>query len=80
MDTRATVLGHIQRGGSPTATDRVYATMFGAKAVDLLLEGKTNRVVGLKGSEFVDYDLAEALAMKKEMDPWMIELGRRLVR
>lgn len=80
MDTRATVLGHIQRGGSPTAMDRVYATMFGAKAVDLLLEGKSNRVVGLKGSEFVDYDLAEALAMKKHVDPWMIELGRRLVR
>ncbi len=80
METRATVLGHIQRGGSPTATDRVYASMFGAKAVDLLLEGKTNRVIGMKGGHFVDYDIAEALQMTKEADPWMIELGRRLVR
>ena len=80
METRATVLGHIQRGGSPTATDRVYASMFGAKAVDLLLEGKTNRVIGMQGGHFVDYDIAEALQMTKEADPWMIELGRRLVR
>ncbi len=80
MDTRATVLGHIQRGGSPTARDRVYATMFGAKAVDLLLEGKSNRVVGMKAGKFADYDMAEALAMTKSMDPWMIELGRRMVR
>lgn len=80
METRATVLGHIQRGGTPTATDRVYATMFGAKAVDMLLEGKSNRVIGLKGSQFVDYDIAEALKMTKVADPWMLELGRRLVR
>ena len=80
METRATVLGHIQRGGSPTATDRVYASMFGAKAVDLLLEGKTNRVIGMQGGHFVDYDIAEALQMTKKADPWMIELGRRLVR
>lgn len=80
MDTRATVLGHIQRGGSPTAMDRVYGSLFGAKAVDLLMEGKSNRVVGLKGNEFVDYDIADALVMKKEIDPWMVELGRRLVR
>ena len=54
--------------------------MFGAKAVDLLLEGKTNRVIGMQGGHFVDYDIAEALQMTKEADPWMIELGRRLVR
>ena len=52
METRATVLGHIQRGGSPTATDRVYASMFGAKAVDLLLEGKTNRGYRYEGRSF----------------------------
>jgi len=80
METRATVLGHIQRGGGPSATDRVYASMFGAKAVDLLLEGKSNRVIGMKGGQFVDYDIAEALKMTKAADPWMIELGRRLVR
>ena len=54
--------------------------MFGAKAVDLLLEGKSNRVVGMKAGKFADYDMAEALAMTKSMDPWMIELGRRMVR
>lgn len=80
METRATVLGHIQRGGMPTAADRVYASMFGGKAVDLLLEGKSNRVIGMKGGQFVDYDIEEALKMKKGADPWMIDLGRRLVR
>ena len=46
IETRATILGHMQRGGSPTAKDRVYASMMGAYAVDLLCAGKTNRVVG----------------------------------
>jgi 6-phosphofructokinase 1 len=57
METRATILGHMQRGGSPTCKDRVYASIMGAKAVDLLLEGKTNRVVGYQHGEFVDYDI-----------------------
>ena len=63
METRATILGHMQRGGSPTCKDRVYASIMGAKAVDLLLEGKTNRVVGYQHGEFVDYDINEALQM-----------------
>ena len=53
VETRATILGHMQRGGSPTCKVRVYASTMGAKAVDLLLEGKTNRVVGYRGSKNV---------------------------
>ena len=55
IETRATILGHIQRGGSPTCKDRYYASIMGAYAVDLLIEGKSNRVVGYKNGEFVDY-------------------------
>ena len=64
VETRATILGHMQRGGSPTCKDRVYASTMGAKAVDLLLEGKTNRVVGYRHGEFVDFDIDEALDRK----------------
>ncbi|MBQ8894107.1 MAG: 6-phosphofructokinase [Clostridia bacterium] len=64
--TRATILGHVQRGGSPTARDRVLASRFGAYAVDLLAAGKSNRVVGVRNDKLVDYDIQEALAMKKE--------------
>ena len=58
IETRATILGHMQRGGSPTAKDRVYASTMGALAVDLLCEGKTNRVVGYRHGAFVDFDLS----------------------
>ena len=61
IETRATILGHMQRGGSPSCKDRVYASMMGSMAVDLLAEGKTNRVVAYKNGEFVDYDIDEAL-------------------
>ena len=64
--TRATILGHVQRGGSPTARDRVLASQFGNLAVELLAAGKSNRVVGMRNDALVDYDLHEALAMKKE--------------
>lgn len=66
IETRATILGHMQRGGSPTCKDRVYASIMGSMAVDLLCQGKTNRVVGYKNGEYVDYDIEEALAMKKQ--------------
>ncbi len=69
METRATILGHMQRGGSPTCKDRVYASIMGAKSVDLLLEGKSNRVVGYLNGEYVDFDINEALSMKKELPP-----------
>ena len=61
METRATILGYMQRGGSPTATDRFYASVMGAYAVDVLLQGKTNRVVGYRKGEFIDFDIEEAL-------------------
>ena len=67
IETRATILGHMQRGGSPTCKDRVYASVMGAKAVELLMEGKSNRVVGYRHGEFIDFDINEALSMKKEI-------------
>ena len=79
VETRATILGHMQRGGSPTCKDRVYATTMGAMAVDLLCEGKSNRVIGHKGGKFVDFDIDEALAMKKDVDEYMYEISKTLV-
>ena len=78
IETRATILGHMQRGGSPTCKDRVYASIMGAKAVDLLLEGKTNRVVGYRHGDFVDYDIDEALAMTKEIPEYQYEISKNL--
>ena len=71
IETRATILGHMQRGGSPTCKDRVYASMMGALAVDLLVAGKRSRVVGYRHGEFVDFDINEALAMQKNVDSYM---------
>ena len=79
IETRATILGHMQRGGSPTCKDRVYATTMGAMAVDLLCEGKSNRVVAHKDGKFVDYDIDEALAMKKSVDEYMYQISQSLV-
>ena len=66
IESRATILGHVQRGGSPTVQDRVAASQLGYYAVDLLSKGIGNRVVGLQHNEVVDYDIQEALKMKKE--------------
>ena len=68
LDTRVTILGHVQRGGAPTLRDRVAATYMGYEAVSLLAEGKTCRVIGMKGDEYVNYDINEALQMKKGLD------------
>ena len=68
LDTRVTVLGHVQRGGSPTSRDRMVATYMGYEAVKLLAEGKTCRVVAMKGDDIVDYDITEALSMSKGLD------------
>lgn len=68
IDSRATILGHVQRGGNPTLKDRVNATRMGYYAVKLLEEGKTNRVVALQQGNLVDYDIQEALKMKKPLD------------
>ncbi|MBR1649645.1 MAG: 6-phosphofructokinase [Lachnospiraceae bacterium] len=75
IETRATILGYMQRGGSPTAIDRYYASIMGAKAVDILIAGKTNRVVGHQHGEFVDFDIEEALNMKKDIDPYEFEIA-----
>ncbi len=65
IESRATILGHVQRGGSPTVRDRVVATEMGYHAVELLNQGIGNRIVGLKGGKVYDIDLQEGLAMKK---------------
>jgi len=80
IETRATILGHLQRSGSPTAKDRVYASIMGAYAVKALISGKSNRVVAYKHGEFVDYDIDEALSMKKELDPFQLEVSRVMAR
>lgn len=67
-DVKFTTLGHVQRGGTPTMFDRMLAAKFGVKAIELLLEGKTNRVVGCKGKEIFDLDITEALSQKKSFD------------
>ena len=76
METRATILGHMQRGGSPTAKDRVYASIMGAKAVELLCEGKTNRVVGYKHGEYIDVDIDEALNMERNFQSISLRLRK----
>ena len=78
VETRATILGHMQRGGSPTCRDRVYGSMLGAYAVDLLAEGKTNRVVGYRNGGWVDFDIAEALDMQKGLSDYMVRVNKAL--
>lgn len=78
VETRATILGHLQRGGSPTAKDRVYASIMGAYAVDALVSGKTNRVIAYRHGEYVDIDIEDALEMKKEIDPFQFSVAKIL--
>lgn len=78
METRATILGYMQRGGSPTCKDRYYASMMGAYAADLLHMGRINRVVGHLHGEFTDFDIDEALAMKKEIPDYQYEVAKAL--
>ncbi len=68
IESRATILGHVQRGGSPTLRDRVVASQMGHKAVDILAEGKSKRVVAMKDGKIVDYDISEALDMERVFD------------
>lgn len=68
VECRATILGHIQRGGSPTARDRYIATEMGCRCADLLRDGKSNRVVVMKDNQIIDIDIVEALEMTKEFD------------
>lgn len=78
IETRATILGHMQRGGSPTARDRYYASIMGAYAVDLLCEGKTNRVVSFRDGQWLDYDIDEALAMTKHISEYEYAVSKAL--
>lgn len=78
LETRATILGHLQRGGTPTVKDRVYASIMGAKAVELIAEGKKNRVVGYQHGEYIDFDINEALKMNKEIPEFYIEVANTL--
>jgi 6-phosphofructokinase 1 len=75
IEARATILGHVQRGGSPTLRDRVLATEMGYHAVELLEKGIGNRVVGVRGNSLVDYDIQEALKMTKPFDDDLYELS-----
>ncbi len=78
VDTRATVLGHVQRGGRPTVRDRVTATRMGFAAVELLKEGIGNRVVALQNGEIVDYDIYEALNMTKSVNTNDLHIAHRI--
>ena len=76
LETRVTILGHVQRGGSPTARDRVAATRMGNYAVELINQGKTNRVVCMQDGEICDLDITEALTMKKELSADMLRIQK----
>jgi 6-phosphofructokinase 1 len=80
IETRATILGHMQRGGSPTCKDRMYASMMGAKAAELLIAGESNRLVAFKNGQFVDYDIQEALQMTKDIPEDQYNTFKNLVR
>ena len=80
IETRATILGHMQRGGRPTCKDRFYGSMMGAYATDILLEGKTNRVIAVQHGEIIDIDMDEALAMRKTISEYQYEISKILGR
>ena len=78
IETRATILGYMQRGGSPTCEDRYYASVMGAYAADILVQGKTNRVVCYRNGQFVDLDIEEALAMTKNISEYEYQISQHL--
>lgn len=78
IDTRVTILGHIQRGGSPSAYDRILGGQLGKKAVDVLLKGESSRAVGMKNNKIVDMDLSEALDVKREFNKDMYDTANQL--
>ena len=75
VETRATILGYMQRGGSPTCKDRYYASIMGAYAADILVAGKSNRVVCYRDGKFTDLDIEEALSMQKEISDYEYQIG-----
>jgi len=68
----------MQRGGNPTCKDRFYASIMGAYAADIIIAGKTNRVVGYQHGEFVDFDIDEALSMEKKISEYQFEVSKML--
>ena len=78
VETRATILGYMQRGGSPTCKDRYYASVMGAYAADILVQGKTNRVICYRNGQFVDLDIEEALAMTKNISEYEYQISQRI--
>ncbi|CAM3522685.1 6-phosphofructokinase [Cytobacillus oceanisediminis] len=78
FDTRVSVLGHMQRGGSPTAFDRVLASRLGARAVELLIEGKGGRAVGIENNKLVDHDIIEILDREHTLDLDLYKLSKEL--
>lgn len=78
IETRATILGYMQRGGAPTCKDRYYASIMGAYAADILCQGKSNRVVGYQHGEFLDFDIEEALNMHKNIQEYVFEVSKVL--
>jgi 6-phosphofructokinase 1 len=78
IEARATILGHLQRGGSPTLRDRQMASLMGLHAVECLRDGRYNRVIAYKAGQIIDIDLEEALAMKKTIDPVELDHARIL--
>src|SRR5699024_2310822 len=78
LETRVTVLGHIQRGGSPTAADRVLASRLGAQAVDVLLEGKEGRMVGIENNQLVDHAISHVLSSVHTINTHMYSLSKAL--
>ena len=78
VESRATILGHVQRGGSPTVRDRVVGSTMGCRAVELLKQGIGNRVIALQKGELVDYDIFEALNMKKTIDLDLYKLAHEI--
>lgn len=78
IETRSTILGHIQRGGSPTCMDRILASRMAYKAVELLISDKSSRVVGIKNGEIIDMDIDEALAVERSFDEELYEIATTL--
>jgi 6-phosphofructokinase 1 len=78
IESRATILGHVQRGGTPTVRDRVAASRLGYRAFELLVNGHGNRVVGFMKNSIVDYEINEALAMPKKFNEELYEVARNI--
>ncbi|WP_010234816.1 6-phosphofructokinase [Clostridium arbusti] len=80
IETRATILGHIQRGGSPSASDRMLASRMGVRAVEVLIEGKSSRVIGIRDNKITDDDIDEALAIPSKFNERLYEISEILSR